>query len=152
MTIRATTDKTGHCPRCREDVRTVRPWPHWKKVRYAYFGVLACALFGAPVLLADGFVLIPTLMLFMVAIGPLNSLIAKPITCAQCGGPVEGLRRLRVIPGEARGSLAARMFRKRKPASDSDPPAKGKLVKLRQEHVGDRNGGAKRNENEPAAK
>ncbi|HET6334504.1 MAG TPA: hypothetical protein VFG30_14875 [Polyangiales bacterium] len=147
MMIRATTEKTGHCTRCREDVRTVRPWPHWRKVRYGYFGVLGCALLGAPVVLADGFILIPTLMLFMVAIGPLNSLIAKPITCAQCGGPVDGLRRLRVIPGEANGGILPRMFRKR---SSDVPPTKGKLVPLRKQNVGDGNRRAEGNENEAA--
>jgi hypothetical protein len=98
--IKATKEKSGHCPRCKQDVRTVRPWPHWRKVRYGYFGVLGCALFGAPVILADGFILIPTLMVFIAAIGPLNSLIGKKPTCAQCGAESEGLRHLRAIPGE----------------------------------------------------
>jgi hypothetical protein len=147
MQIRATKDKSGHCTRCHEDVRTVRPWPHWRKVRYGYFGVLGCALLGAPVVLADGFILIPTLMLFMVAIGPLNSLIAKPITCAQCGGPVDGLRHLRVIPGEAPGGSASRPTSKRK--SDAPVPGnEGKVVRLRQEHVRDGNRGAERDEHE----
>jgi hypothetical protein len=142
MTLRATKDKTGHCPRCREDVRTVRPWPHWRKVRYGYFGVLGCALLGSPVLLCDGFVLIPTLMVFMVAIGPLNSLISKPITCAQCGAPVDALRRLRVIPGSSDASHW--LVRKRK----SDAPAK--LVRLGQEDVRDRDGSTDGHEQEAA--
>ena len=104
MTIRATPDKTGHCPRCRQDVRTVRPWPHWRKVRYGYFGGLGLALLGAPVILADGFVLIPTLMLYIAAIGPLNSLVAKQPTCAQCGAIVEPMRHLRSVKGESRSS------------------------------------------------
>lgn len=100
MKIRATPDKTGHCPRCREDVRTVRPWPHWRRVRYGYFGGLGLALLGAPVILADGFVLIPTLMLYIAAIGPLNSLVAKQATCAQCGAVVESMRKLRAVPSD----------------------------------------------------
>lgn len=99
MTLRATKEKSGHCPRCREDVRTVRPWPHWRKVRYGYFAMLGVALFCTPVILCDGFVLIPCLMLFMAAIGPLNSFVAKPATCAQCGAPVDALRHLHVLPG-----------------------------------------------------
>jgi hypothetical protein len=141
MTLRATKEKTGHCPRCREDVRTVRPWPHWRKVRYGYFGVLGCALLGSPVLLCDGFILIPTLMLFMVAIGPLNSLIAKPITCAQCGAPVDALRRLRVIPGS---DAPHWLLRNRK----SDAPAK--LVRSRQEDIRDRDGSSERHEQQAA--
>lgn len=104
--IKATKDKTGHCPRCRMDVQTVRPWPHWRKVRYGYFGMLGVALFGAPVILADGFILIPCLMLFIAAIGPLNALIAKQPTCAQCGAVVEPLRHLHAVPGDSRPSRA----------------------------------------------
>jgi hypothetical protein len=81
-------------------VQTVQPWPHWRKVRYGYFGGLGLALFGAPVILADGFILIPCLMIFIAAIGPLNSLIAKRATCADCGAVVEPLRRLRAVQGE----------------------------------------------------
>ncbi|MEY4578376.1 MAG: hypothetical protein RL701_3079 [Pseudomonadota bacterium] len=97
MPLKATPDKTGYCSRCRKDVRTIRPWPHWRKARYAYFGMLGVALFGAPVILADGFVLIPTLMVFIAAIGPLNSLIAKQPTCATCGAIVDKLRALRLV-------------------------------------------------------
>ena len=86
------------------DVQTVQPWPHWRKVRYAYFGTLSLALFGAPVILADGFILIPCLMIIIAAIGPLNALIAKKPTCAQCGAIVEPLRRLHSVPGEGRPS------------------------------------------------
>jgi hypothetical protein len=51
--------------------------------------MLLVALFCAPVILADGFVLIPMLMVFIASIGPLNSLIRKPATCADCGAPIE---------------------------------------------------------------
>jgi hypothetical protein len=42
--------------------------------------------------LCDGFVLIPLLMLFIAAIGPLNSLASKRPTCADCGAIVSGLQ------------------------------------------------------------
>jgi hypothetical protein len=85
MVLHATADKSGLCPRCNEAVRTVQPWPHWGKVRYGYFAGLFCALCCGPVIFADGFVLIPCLMLYMSAIGPLNSLAKRRPTCAQCG-------------------------------------------------------------------
>jgi hypothetical protein len=88
MTLRATPEISGHCSRCNEDVRTVRPWPHWRKVRYGYFSMLGVALCGFPVILCDGFILIPTMMVFMAAIGPLNSLVKKIPTCADCGAHV----------------------------------------------------------------
>ena len=95
--LKATPEKSGFCPRCRQDVRTIRPWPHWRKVRYGYFTMLGVALLGFPVILVDGFVLIPSLMVFIAAIGPLNSLVGKQPTCAQCGSPAEKLRGLRLI-------------------------------------------------------
>jgi hypothetical protein len=68
-------------------------------MRGLYFALLGVALFGAPVILADGFVLIPTLMVYIAAIGPLNALVAKKPTCAQCGALVNKLRALRLVPG-----------------------------------------------------
>ena len=58
-------------------------------MRYGYFAMLLVALFCAPVILADGFVLIPMLMIFIASIGPLNALVRKPATCADCGAPIE---------------------------------------------------------------
>lgn len=117
--LKATPDKSGHCPRCRDDVRTIRPWPHWRKVRYGYFAMLGVALCGAPVLLVDGFVLIPSLMMFMAAIGPLNALVAKTPTCAQCGSPTEKLRTLRLISSQPSPKYARRPERKRGPSSQA---------------------------------
>jgi hypothetical protein len=54
--------------------------------------MLLVALFCAPVILADGFVLIPMLMVFIAAIGPLNTLVRKRPTCADCGAEVEQAR------------------------------------------------------------
>lgn len=113
--LKATPDKSGHCPRCREDVRTIRPWPHWRKVRYGYFAMLGVALCGAPVLLVDGFVLIPSLMVFIAAIGPLNLLVAKQPTCVQCGAPTERLRSLRLVSSQPAPKLPRRSERKRGP-------------------------------------
>lgn len=98
--LKATPEKSGFCPRCRQDVRTIRPWPHWRKVRYGYFGMLGVALLGAPVILVDGFVLIPSLMVFIAAIGPLNALVAKQPTCVNCGAPADKLRSLRLVASQ----------------------------------------------------
>ena len=72
------------CPRCRNAVRPLRPWPHWRKVRVAYFAGLGLALCGGPVILADGFIMIPCLMLYMSAIGPINRLAREVPTCSKC--------------------------------------------------------------------
>jgi len=73
-----------HCGRCKRSVRPVRPWPHWRLLRMIYFGGLGLALCGAPVILADGFIMIPTLMLYMSAIGPINRLAREVPTCSRC--------------------------------------------------------------------
>lgn len=72
------------CPRCTEDVKPIRPWPHWRKVRVGYFGTLGLALCGGPVILADAFVMIPLLMVVMSAIGPLNHLSKQRPICSRC--------------------------------------------------------------------
>lgn len=103
MTVKATPMISGHCSRCERDVRTVRPWPHWRKARYAYFGMLVVALFCAPVILADGFILIPLLMTYIAAIGPLNTLVRKKPTCADCGAEIPSARfRPAVTPAVSR--------------------------------------------------
>ena len=111
--LKATAEKSGYCPRCRQDVRTIRPWPHWRKVRYGYFAILGVALCGAPVILVDGFVLIPSLMMFIAAIGPLNSLVAKQPTCAQCGAPADRLRGLKLVVSQRGPADTSKRERKR---------------------------------------
>jgi hypothetical protein len=76
------------CPRCRRWVSVDRPWPHWAKARGVYFGLLGVALMGGPVILADAFVMIPMLMIYMAAIGPLNHLARQRPVCLRCGGLV----------------------------------------------------------------
>ncbi len=77
------------CPRCQNAVRPIRPWPHWRKVRMAYFGGLGLALCGGPVILADGFIMIPTLMLYISAIGPLNSFVRVRPVCSRCSAELD---------------------------------------------------------------
>jgi hypothetical protein len=86
-------------------------------------------------------------MLFMAAIGPLNSLVAKPSTCAHCGGPTEPLRHLRVV-ASTRGAAPSffRSLRKRK----AEAVAKGQLIRLRKKNVGDADRRSEQHENEAA--
>jgi hypothetical protein len=88
-------------------------------VRYGYFAVLALALCGAPVILADGFILIPSLMMFIAAIGPLNTLVAKRPTCADCGAPTEKLRGLRLVASQPPPALVTtgKAARRRRPGA-----------------------------------
>ncbi|MDD9933974.1 MAG: hypothetical protein OXT09_10235 [Myxococcales bacterium] len=72
------------CPRCSDEVKPIRPWPHWRKARIFYFCVLASALPAGPWILADGFFMIPMLMIVMAAIGPLNHLARQRPVCSRC--------------------------------------------------------------------
>ncbi|MET0390372.1 MAG: hypothetical protein ABW321_30650 [Polyangiales bacterium] len=103
-------------------MRTIQPWPHWRKLRYLYFGFLLVALFGAPVILADGFVMIPTLMVFIAAIGPLNALIAKKPTCAVCGALVNKLRPLRLVGSQRQTRPGLRRTQDRSRDRPRPPP------------------------------
>jgi ribosomal protein S27AE len=88
MAMPLRTDVLADCPRCATRVHAVWPWRHWGRLRYIYFGVLGLCLVASPVILADGFIMIPTMMVWMAAIGPINRLAAKKPTCARCGGIV----------------------------------------------------------------
>jgi hypothetical protein len=82
-------DRLTRCPRCEHAMQPIAPWPHWRKVRLGYFAVLGLTLCGGPVILADGFVLIPTLMLYMSAVGPLNKLAKTVPVCSRCSCPLD---------------------------------------------------------------
>jgi hypothetical protein len=85
MAVLAPDEPQCPCPRCKVWMHPIRPWPHWKKARVAYFSAFALLLFGSPVILADPLVLIPTLMLYLLAIGPLNSFARQRAICRRCG-------------------------------------------------------------------
>lgn len=81
---------SGHCRRCDAHVRTVEPWPHWRRARLAFLGTLGLLGVASPILSADYCVMIPSLMLFLGAIGPLNGYVEEKPTCATCGAVVGG--------------------------------------------------------------
>jgi ribosomal protein S27AE len=78
-------DDVACCPRCASWMKPRRPWPHWRKARTLYYSGFGLALCAGPVVLADAFVLIPTLMLYLSAAGPLNSFVRQQATCTRCG-------------------------------------------------------------------
>jgi hypothetical protein len=82
----------AHCPRCRRRVEATWPWSGWVNLRKAWFVGLGLILLGSPLLMADMYVLMPCSMLFISAIGPLNTLARTRPTCLQCGSVVEPVR------------------------------------------------------------
>jgi ribosomal protein S27AE len=73
-----------HCGRCKRAVRPIRPWPYWRQLRVGYYVGLGMGVCAFPVILADGFFMIPTFMLYMSAIGPLNRFARQRATCSRC--------------------------------------------------------------------
>jgi hypothetical protein len=52
-------------------------------------------------------------MIFIAAIGPLNSLVAKQPTCAQCGAPADKLRGLKLVVNQPGAPDSGKRERKR---------------------------------------
>lgn len=83
MKANAATDAL-HCPRCREDVRVLRPWRGWRPAWIAWRMGLVIALSLSPFLAADYCVMLPSLMVFLTAGGPLYAHAKIRPTCRRC--------------------------------------------------------------------
>lgn len=83
----------AHCPRCAAEVTGTFPWPYWSRVRKGWFTIAAGIVMASPVLMSDVYGMLPSAMVFVTAIGPLNALARIRPTCLQCGCVVEALQR-----------------------------------------------------------
>jgi hypothetical protein len=82
----------AHCPRCTRRVEATWPWAGWGNLRKVWFVGLGLLFVLSPVWFGDMVVLMPSAMLFIVAIGPLNTLARMRPTCLRCGSVVEAVR------------------------------------------------------------
>jgi hypothetical protein len=82
----------AHCPRCAQDVEATFPWPYWGRVRKVWFTIAAGIVMASPVLMSDVYGMLPSAMVFVTAIGPLNALARICPTCLQCGCVVEAVQ------------------------------------------------------------
>jgi hypothetical protein len=89
--------RAADCPRCKLRVEASFPWPHWQRLRRAWFCVLAGILSVSPLFMSDSYVLLPSAMVFVSAIGPLNGLARIRATCLRCGCVVDEPGRPRVV-------------------------------------------------------
>jgi hypothetical protein len=80
---------TLYCRRCDDDVRAIRPWRGWKPAwaiwKVGFVGALA--LF--PLLASDYCVMLPSMMLYIAAAGPLRSFARQPPVCGRCSLELE---------------------------------------------------------------
>jgi hypothetical protein len=75
----------GHCLRCDEEVEGAYAHPRLRKVAYGYLLLIVPFLPLLPIIGADQVVMIPTLMLYMLGLGPVFAIIRDPPTCNECG-------------------------------------------------------------------
>jgi hypothetical protein len=76
------------CSRCAGPVEASWPWPGWGRLRKLWFGGLGVIGLLSPILMADVAVMLPSAMMFVVAIGPINALARIKPTCLRCGALV----------------------------------------------------------------
>lgn len=73
-----------HCGRCEALVPVIRPWRGWRVGwtvwRVGLVGVLA----ASPLLASDYCVMLPSMMLYLAAGGPLRSYARTPPVCRRC--------------------------------------------------------------------
>jgi len=79
----------AHCSRCQHEVEAVYRRPKLRKlVRwYLLMPIVLVPLF--PFAASDYVVALPTLMLYMLGLGPVFAIIKDPPTCSVCGAIVE---------------------------------------------------------------
>ncbi|HEY2735113.1 MAG TPA: hypothetical protein VGI70_14050, partial [Polyangiales bacterium] len=82
----------AHCPRCKKSVDATWPWAGWGRLRKAYFGGLLLLVCLSPVWMSDMSVMLPSALVFVSAVGPVNALAKIRPTCLRCGGVVESVR------------------------------------------------------------
>ncbi len=101
--------RQAHCGRCHAMVEATFPWSGWPRVRKVFFGYLITLLLLSPFFYADMFVMLPSAMIFVFALGPVNYLARVQPTCLSCGGPVTetSLRVVAAAPAPARASEQA---------------------------------------------
>jgi hypothetical protein len=77
------------CARCGNVVEATWPWPGWGRLRV--FWLVAVGVIGllSPILMSDVSVMLPSAMMFVLAIGPISALARIKPTCLHCGARVE---------------------------------------------------------------
>lgn len=81
-----------YCWRCDDLVRAVRPWPHWRKVWIAWCVMIGVLTILSPVMGADYFCMIPTMMGIIVAGGPIYRYATEKPTCSVCSAEIDPTR------------------------------------------------------------
>jgi hypothetical protein len=95
----------AHCHRCEHEVEGAFAHPRLRKVAFVYLLLIVPFIPLLPIIAADYVVMIPSLMLYMLGLGPVFAVIRDPPTCNECGAllpkaPLPALRApTRALPG-----------------------------------------------------
>jgi hypothetical protein len=73
-----------YCPRCDEMVAAIRPWRGWRPAWVVYRIVLVGVLALSPIFASDYCVMLPSMMAYLAAGGPLRSFAKTPPCCGRC--------------------------------------------------------------------
>lgn len=84
---------TMYCWRCDDVVRPVLPWPHWSKVWIAWCCMIGVITILSPIMGADYFCMIPTMMGIIVAGGPIYRYKREPASCSVCSAQLDPSRK-----------------------------------------------------------
>lgn len=95
-----------YCPRCDASVGVIRVWSGWKWCWRVWLAGLVVLLALTPLLAYDFCVLIPGMMVYIAAGGPLRHLARTAPVCRRCS--------LELVEGQTSGTP---MPRKKSPAS-----------------------------------
>jgi hypothetical protein len=90
---RETATSTMYCWRCDDVVRPVMPWPHWGKIWIVWCCAIGVITILSPIMGADYFCMIPTMMGIIVAGGPIYRYKREPASCGVCSAQLDPSRR-----------------------------------------------------------
>jgi len=75
----------AHCERCQHEVEGAYAHPRLRKIAWGYLLLVVPFIPVLPIIAADYVVMIPTLMLYMLGLGPVFAVIRDPPMCVDCG-------------------------------------------------------------------
>ncbi len=86
-------EATLYCWRCDDVSRAVLPWPHWNKIWWAWCAMIVVITVCSPIMGADYFCMIPTMMGIIVAGGPIYRYAHEKPSCSVCSAILDPSRK-----------------------------------------------------------
>ena len=84
--------RRAYCWRCNDVMEVRGPWPHWQKVKIAWFATIGIMLLGFPMLSSDFCVAIPSMMAIIIAGSPIFRYASEKPSCCTCSAVLDPKR------------------------------------------------------------